>query len=290
MTHTQIKHIATGHYSKLRKHLKKIIEYFDTETIHEFRVEYKKLRAFLRLLSFDKRKKEKIKISPELKSTYQCLGHIRDLQLQRQRVLETTINEHEKPRAHRIILQKEINRLKPGLIYLASKEPVEESKKETLPFLPHQFKVNIFKNFILEKWEEIYAIILSENFSDENLHSIRKNLKDLFYNMKIYKGKNYKTVSAMILNGWNEQDLNQLLEELGNYHDMCTAIALAQPGLTETLDERNKKALENVKNNWIKNKETLKNVLIKKIKNTIKPAQHIQEITLCVKEIVNETY
>lgn len=47
----QITKITNAHYRKLNKHLKKITEDFDAEAIHQFRVEYKKLRAFLRMIS-----------------------------------------------------------------------------------------------------------------------------------------------------------------------------------------------------------------------------------------------
>ena len=51
MNQEQIKHITNNHYRKLQKYFKHIILEYDTETIHQFRLTYKKLRAFLRMLS-----------------------------------------------------------------------------------------------------------------------------------------------------------------------------------------------------------------------------------------------
>ena len=46
MNQEQIKHIINNHYRKLKKHIKTVAGDFDVEAIHQFRVAYKKLRAF----------------------------------------------------------------------------------------------------------------------------------------------------------------------------------------------------------------------------------------------------
>ena len=53
MNQEQIKHITNNHYRKLKKHIKTVAEDFDVEAIHQFRVAYKKLWAFLRMISQD---------------------------------------------------------------------------------------------------------------------------------------------------------------------------------------------------------------------------------------------
>ncbi len=54
---------------------------FDMESIHMFRVTYKKLRAFLRMRSGDVAFNQKLKINREIKTAYRAAGEKRDLQL-----------------------------------------------------------------------------------------------------------------------------------------------------------------------------------------------------------------
>ena len=77
MNQEQIKHITNNHYRKLKKHIKKVSEYFNVEAIHQFRVEYKKLRAFLRMISQQHETAGEIKISKKLKKGYNISGSIR---------------------------------------------------------------------------------------------------------------------------------------------------------------------------------------------------------------------
>ncbi len=71
MNQEQIKHITNNHYRKLKKQIKKVAETFDVEAIHQFRVEYKKLRAFLRMISQQHAESGEIKVSKNFKKHLQ---------------------------------------------------------------------------------------------------------------------------------------------------------------------------------------------------------------------------
>ena len=66
--------------TKLSNLFARIIINFEMESIHEFRTEIKKLRAFLRLLNMQSDRQ--LKISKEIKKFYGCIGMICNLQLQ----------------------------------------------------------------------------------------------------------------------------------------------------------------------------------------------------------------
>ena len=159
MNQEQIKHITNTHYRKLKKYFKHIIPDFDAEKIHEFRVEYKKLRAFLRMLSQEDEKSGEIKISKKLKKAYHISGSIRDLQLQQLRILEGTKQELKKPAAYLTLLRKEIDKLKPELSETFLENPVTESKKKTDSSIPDEFLFKNFKNFVHQKWATVHTII-----------------------------------------------------------------------------------------------------------------------------------
>ena len=269
MKREQIKYITNNHYRKLRKHIKRFAEDFDVEAIHEFRVEYKKLRAILRMIARENETAGELKISKKLKKAYTISGSIRDLQLQQQRILEATKQEPKKPQAYLNLLQKEINNLKPEQAEIYLEDPVAESKKKTDGSIPDEFQVTGFNSFIQKKWMSINAIIVSGHFSDDNIHVIRKSLKDLFYNLKIYKRVELDILSLSVWKGKDEKYFNQLLDELGKFQDKCMAIALLKSYWLNSLNTYNRELLERVKKVWIKDKVAMKQMLVKKLKADI---------------------
>ena len=169
MNQEQIKHITNTHYRKLKKQIKKVAETFDVEAIHQFRVEYKKLRAFLRMISQQHEEAGEIKISKKLKTAYNISGSIRDLQLQQLRILEATKTNLKKPQEYLSILQKEIDKLKPEFTEIFPEDPVNESKKKTDAAIPEEFSLKSFK--VLQKkngllfMQLFYQVILAMTIS-----------------------------------------------------------------------------------------------------------------------------
>lgn len=276
MNREQIKHITNTQYRKIKKHIKKTGEDFDRETIHQFRVEYKKLRAFLRMLGAQDGDEREITVSKTLKKAYTISGSVRDLQLQQGRITGATKEEQKKPQAYLTLLQKEIDSLKPELSEIILENPVNDSKKKTDAALPDEFSLGGFKNFVQHKWAAVHAIIQSGHFSDDNVHLVRKNLKDLFYNLKLYSGVEHEILSVSILKGKDEKYFVQLLEELGSFQDKCTAIALLRTYWLTSLNTYNHQLLERIKKNWIKDKLSMKQLLVKKLKTDIAPLQSSQ--------------
>ncbi len=266
MNREQIKHITNNHYRNIKKHIKRIADDFDVEAIHAFRVEYKKLRAALRMIAQENEAAGELKISKKLKKVYTISGSIRDLQLQQHRILEATKQEPKKPQAYLLLLQKEIGNLKHEQAEICLEDPVAESKNKTNASIPNDFQLTGFHSFIQKKWMAINTIILSDHFSEDNIHSIRKGLKDLFYNLKIYKGVEFNILSQRIWRGKNEKYFSHLLDELGTFQDKCTAIALMKSYWLNSLTIYNRELLERIKKVWIKDKVTLKQMLVTKLK------------------------
>ncbi|MBL0232032.1 MAG: hypothetical protein IPQ08_00030 [Chitinophagaceae bacterium] len=58
--------------------------------------------------------------------------------------------------------------------------------------LPDKFDLSGFTEYIRHKWAAINGFLLAGNFSDDNIHAIRKLLKDLFIMSKSIKGQSIK--------------------------------------------------------------------------------------------------
>jgi CHAD domain-containing protein len=290
MNKQQIKHITNSHYRKIKKHSKEVAENFNAEAIHQLRVEYKKLRAFLRLLSHGNSQAGEIKISKKLKHSYTVSGSIRDLQLQQQRILEATKKEPKKPLAYLNLLQREIDNLKPELIEIFLEDPVAESKKKTDASIPDELPLTAFKDFAKQKWAIVYSIIISGHWGDENIHAIRKILKDLFYNLKVYEGVEHEILSVSIWKEKNEEYFDTLLNELGSFQDQCIAIALLKSYWLISLNTYNRELLEKIKAKWIKDKINMKQALLKKLKADILPQQTIPKQKKAVVKVKQPDY
>ena len=81
----KIKSILDKRYQGIKKHYNGLLENFKLKEIHDFRVEFKKTRAFIRLINSDKPGK-KLRIGKKLKDFYHITGHIINLQLHEERI------------------------------------------------------------------------------------------------------------------------------------------------------------------------------------------------------------
>ncbi|MEP7106645.1 MAG: CHAD domain-containing protein [Ferruginibacter sp.] len=271
MNKEQIKHITNQHYRELKKHIKTVAGDFNVEDIHQFRVAYKKLRAFLRMISPVAGIPGKIEISKKLKRAYNISGQIRDLQLQQDRIMAAIKKDLKKPLAYLRMLRKEIGKLKPELSEIFLENPVTECKMKTDASVPEEFPLTNFRNFVQKNWNAVYAIIVSGHFSDDNIHTIRKCLKDLFYNLKTYEGVEREILSLSVWKVKDEPYFNKLLDELGSFQDRCASIALLKSWWLNSLNASNLEMLERLKRSWIKDKAGMKLLLVKRLKADLIP-------------------
>ena len=113
MNKKQLYLINSKLHNKLKKQIKAIFIDFDVEGLHKLRVAYKKLGAFLRMLSLQKKETVSIKISNNLKACFKKAGSIRDILLQQQHLLKVVKDkEIKKPASYLTLLQKESDQLK----------------------------------------------------------------------------------------------------------------------------------------------------------------------------------
>lgn len=234
----------------------------DADKIHGFRVEYKKLRAFLRMMSSVENGYREIGISKNLKKAYHISGSIRDLELQVQRIQEISKNDSKKTADYIDVLQKEEKKLGPELFFLLDEEAISDSKKKTDSILPGHFRINDFLGFIDRNWSSIKTIIISKNFSDDHIHSVRKSLKDIFYNANLYSASYGKHHLRQIWRNKGAKYIDKLLDQLGRFQDKCTAISLIKPYWMIDFDERSQQFLHETKSQWIKEKRKLKRQLV----------------------------
>lgn len=150
---------------------------FDVDLIHDLRVAYKKLRAFVRLIQEEERA---LQIPDELKLLYRSCGTVRDLQLVIEKLKDHTaiIPQFIKALHHELFTEKEL------LVLHIEDIAVRKSVKEIEEGLPAELTEEMVRQFIQRKVATIHILLLALE-QEEELHAIRKALKDLIYVKKI---------------------------------------------------------------------------------------------------------
>jgi CHAD domain-containing protein len=269
-----IKNIVTHHYRELNKFINNVNKHFKSASIHELRVEYKKLRAFLRMISEEKDEDKKIKITGKLKRAYRIAGSIRDLQLQCQRILTLEEGGIKKPEAYLKRLEQDIKKLKRKFSVIPHKKTIKKSIKTVNIAVRKISNIDPAK-FINKNCRAIIAIITSRNFTDPNMHIIRKRLKDIFYTIHEFEkaDEKIKFNGAKITN--NEMEyFDQLLEEMGNFQDKITSLLLLNGHRVQLLSIADRESLKEIKQIFTADKDVIKNDLVNKLKNELIP--HLQ--------------
>ncbi len=267
MNKQTIQHITRSHYKKIKKQLNKIAANFDTEQIHQFRVAYKKLRALLRMISIQNEPTGKLNISKKLNHCYHIAGLLRDLQLQRQRIEKTSRRKLIKLGPYFNLLREEMNKLKTELAEIIATNPVAASERKTNKNAPGKFPLTRIRIYANEKWQTVYEMIAAAHFTEQSLHTIRKNLKDLFYNLRSDKATWHKVLSKHTI---NKKQYNQLLDELGDFHDLCAGVSLLNSSRIKKLNKQQQQILMQIKRELVKEKAAMKRLLVTKLQTSFK--------------------
>jgi len=237
------------------KTLQKAEHGFGMEDIHVFRVEIKKLKAFLRLLRTGNKHSTKLKISKRLQKIYKVLGQIRILQLQEE-YMRKEINEEGILSSLKYMdkLSKKVHSftLKAGEL-VKRKKPIEKERQSIRKNSPDKLLLTTLESFLDKK---IYVIIklLSQEVPDEkSMHLIRKHLKDVLYNSTLIKTAGTGKKGSGFP---REEEIQSVARLLGNYHDLRIALGLLDVELNENHipgDEKN--WLRHTRNKWQIEKE-----------------------------------
>ena len=276
MSERSLKYIITNHYREINKFIKKVNKNFHPESIHQLRVRYKKLRAFLRMVSVKNECGKKINLPKKLKNAYHIAGEIRDLQLQRQRLLTITKEEIKPVKAYNKILQLNIQKLKEKFKRISLGKTIKKSTGKAKLFAGEKINTTCAGKFIRDNAAAIIAIITSGSLTDAYIHEIRKRLKDIFYTIDTFEDANKKLEFSDSAIAPNEMKyFDGLLDELGNFQDSITSLALLNADWLNLLNTEDREALISIKETFNAEKNVLKNDIENKLRNELIPKLQI---------------
>ena len=238
----EIKNVFKKRFKKVKKHYNKLFEDFVIEEIHGFRLEMKKLRAFIRLINTNILEKKKIKIGGKIKSFYNTTGNIRNLQLHQQRVGHLCDEMlPEKPVQYLQFLSDKENLLKKKARRIADKNLYNHFRKKIIYLVPEKASKKAVQAFVIQKKHALLELIFLLDYSDEAVHEIRKVLKDLLYDWKYISSY----VPAALPDYFtNKKNIEVFTDKLGEFHDLCIALYFFKPIYIDKIaDEKEKQIL-----------------------------------------------
>jgi len=180
------------------------------------------------------------------------------------------------------ILEQDINKLKAELTGVSFKKSIKKSIKIFKELDGKKINATCSAKFIVNNCAAITTVITSGNFTDKNMHAIRKNLKDIFYTINAFEDAKQKLKFGGSPIANNEMEFfNRLLEELGNFQDMITSLALLNNERLNPLSTEEREELLAIKEIFCAEKNSIKNRIVVKLQNELMP--HLRIFSLPVK-------
>lgn len=235
---------------------------FSADAIHDFRLLVKELRALLRMLSMDPGCCKKIRIPRKIKCIYYITGKLRDLHVFRE-MIKYYFSGGQLPKHYIKLLEYKHSKYTKKLKRAIHNKPIKISAKKIEDKLPVVLQPDIASSFYNKKIETIKETLYCNSISDEQIHGMRKSIKDILYIKKLatanadydeYFGK-YKTFT----------EGEQLACELGQINDLCTALDFLEPSRLDKITTQEITQLASLRQQCYNNKELLKASVLKKL-------------------------
>lgn len=256
MKREALEEVVDKHISSIEKRSERLPGKFDKEDIHDLRVNYKKVRAFIRLLLIEKDTGD-LHIPHKLKALYHDAGKVRDMQLFLDELHQLPVvfqlphcNSHWN---RQLFADKEDAVTAIEVVHF--KKIISSLTDE----LPKELHDDTLKKFLHQKVAAIHILLLAAD-DEHDLHSIRKQLKDIIYVIRIFE--NDWGISFPI-RGVSEKKLSDMASVLGEFNDRCLAISLLQSGYH---NENEKPVLQELEKNWQREKASQQNELLQKVR------------------------
>jgi CHAD domain-containing protein len=149
------------------------------------------------------------------------------------------------------------------LVKEVEKTDFKKIHENILHYLPGTLEESTIGKFIHRKVAAIHIILIAA-CQDKDLHSIRKNLKDIIYEIKIFKSD---LRIPFPVKAWkSEKLLNDLATKLGDFNNQCILLSFLQSGYSKEIPAGEQSILENWRQSLIQQKEKVKEFLFQQVK------------------------
>lgn len=190
------------------KHLKRFKTDCDMEELHKFRVAVKKMAAFYRIPKYSGNPEAMVSPDKAIREMYRNAGEIRDMYIRLQLVKEFSKLKNADDQYERLLTSlTEVFCLRTNT-HIKYLQRVRKKHKAVFAALQKAELIHYATSLDLRLHEALRL-----NSSDAQLHTCRKLLKELIYNLPSLKKKYQEFVSV------ENSFANSLQEMIGQWHD-----------------------------------------------------------------------
>jgi CHAD domain-containing protein len=224
-------------WEKMSEHLQQFYDTQDPEEMHQMRVNIKKIKAMLSLLTDAKREKKSAEQLKKLRKIFAHAGKLRAVHVNMDILSSEDIRNDAFVTAQSNVLANETSKL------YAHHDEYHKTLKKTLKVLSGTFEdisdkqvVRIFD----KQMEDIYQYFSKDLAFDDTLHHARKMIKELLY-VHLILPDDVKDKIRL-----NIEYLDDLQTEIGNWHDVSMMLDLLKSSHhehTETTQQLESKLL-----------------------------------------------
>ncbi|MET3114783.1 CHAD domain-containing protein [Pedobacter sp. CG_S7] len=225
-------------WSGMRASMKSFLKEGQQEDLHQFRLQIKKLRAFLILSDSEAHNPKLIKHFKLVKRIFNEAGVIRDayINLELGKAYQIKTPGFEKNQQQQLATAIKRFNLRYDKHVAKIKYTYKKLKREIKPI--SEEPINLFYQNQLQQ----ISTILGEQKFNKQLHDCRKQLKILIFNHKLFQPELHI--------GFNKDYLGQVQTAIGDWHDIVLAKALFS-----SKTEKDKEVIVNLKKQDLKNKK-----------------------------------
>lgn len=259
MKREALEDVIIKHISSIEKHCHRLPGSFDQEDIHDLRVDYKKTRAFLRLLHLEKGAGD-LHLSNKLQAVYQVNGKVRDMQLFLAQL--HTLGVAPALPVCMARWDQQLFSYKEESVRTIEALHFKRLRNSIIKELPRQLHDDTIKKFMHQKIAAIHIVLLAAD-NEKDLHTIRKQVKDVIYTMRIYE--NDWGIPFPFSDWKSEKELSDMASELGDFNDRCLALSLLQSGYSDGCDDDEKNKLQELHHEWLMQKEKQQQQLLQRV-------------------------
>ena len=128
--------------------------------------------------------------------------------------------------------------------------------------LPRQLQDDTVQQFMHEKIAAIRILLLAAE-EEKDLHAIRKHLKDIIYNIRLFEHD--LQIPFPIQTFASEKELSDMASQLGDFNDRCIALGMLQQHAGEELPAAEQKILNGLQANWQQQKDEQQQQLLQQV-------------------------
>lgn len=200
-------HYASERTASLKEVLQKKHHKFSMEDYHKLRVDIKKITAITRLLDFAVSSFRRKHFLKRYKPVFKAAGSIREWQLEEKLMKEKQLAESLKGYLHKSHQQLKKEKL---AFYIPAAKLKRHLKKsaEELQLAAQQINRQTFSDYLQHLQQAIEALLQVDNASYDEVHELRKRLKELYYTIRVFQ-----------LPVLNAEAIDRLQDLLGHWHD-----------------------------------------------------------------------